>query len=192
MDEAAFAGLAEVAAFDEHAGDFRIAGEADAAAHEAAIPMRGGDNAGEFLLDTLGEAVAVHAPVEGFGTPGVGAAGIVVHADKHGVRVGIGTGNALIQFNEIIAVPHQDDLELAAEFLTDAAHSVERGVFFQLPGPGAGGTTVLAAMASVENDGAEALGAGTMAVFTASGAGAGAALGRRTGNQKKSRRSGCQ
>ena len=70
-DAAAFAGMAEVAAFDEYAWDCWISGEADSAAYEAAAGIASRACARHRLLQAGGEAVAIDAPVIRLGATAV-------------------------------------------------------------------------------------------------------------------------
>jgi hypothetical protein len=91
--EAGLAGVGEVAALDEDAGDVGIPGEAEAAAGEAAIVAAGGD-AVEAGVHAFGETVAVHTPPEGLGAIERPGTGVQVDADEHGIAILPGEGDA--------------------------------------------------------------------------------------------------
>ena len=97
-----------------------------------------------------------------------------MHADEHGAAVAVGAAHAVVEIDEGVIGAHEDGAETAAEFGADALRHVEREVFFALAGVAADGSGVLAAVAGVDDDGVEALGAGAVApVVTSAGSGAG-------------------
>lgn len=99
-DLAALGCVAEVAAFEEDAGDFWVPGEADAAADEATVADFHGAGLGHCLLEAGCEAVAIDSPVVGFWTTDEGGAAVVVHTDEDGAAVAIGTGDAVVEVDE--------------------------------------------------------------------------------------------
>ncbi len=166
--EAAIAGATEIAALDEDAGDFGVAGEAQAAADQAAVIFFGGAGGAHGALQAGGEAVAVDPPVISFGPAHMGGAAVEMDADEHRVTSLVGEGDPIIEFDEVVVIAKQDDFE-SAEFGLDAFGHVEGEVLFLIACVGAVGAWVLAAVAGIDDDGFEIFGTWAVAPVVAAG-----------------------
>lgn len=161
-DESRLGGVAKVAAFQQYTGDFRIAGKADAAAHETTVAgFRRGDLC-HRSLEAGGEAMAIDAPIVGFRASDGGWTAVEMHAHQD-AAVSVGAQHPFIEIDKRIVGAHQDDLEISLEIGLQTFCYIEREIFFLLPGVRADGTAVFAAVPSINNDGFKAFGAGAMA-----------------------------
>ncbi len=163
-DEAAFGGVTKVAAFQQDAGDLGVAGQADAAAHQAAGRVAAGADAGHGLLQAGGETVAVDAPEVSLGAAAFRRAAVVVQANEDGGTRAVGADDPLVEVNEAVISAHEHDFEVAAEGAGGAFGGVEREVFFFLAGDGADRPAVFAAVTGVDDDSAESFRARAVAV----------------------------
>ena len=172
-DDAAFGGIAQIAAFQEQAWDFRITSQADTAADHATVPAFHRADGGHRLLATDGEPVAIYPPVISLGSADGRRAAIVMHADENSSAVMVGADHAVVQIDKGIIGTHHNDLEITLQVIGDALGGVECEILFLEAGVWAGRTAVFPAVTSVDDDGLESLWARSVAIHIASRRGSG-------------------
>ncbi len=123
-DSTTFGGVAQVAAFEQDAGDLWITSEADSAADQATVTVcfRAGGSHG--LLAAAGETVAIDPPIVALRTADTGRATVVMQADENRVTVEICSDHSLVEINEAVIAAHLDDFKVAAECVADAFGSI--------------------------------------------------------------------
>ncbi len=156
----AFGGIANEAAFDEDGGVARgVADDVEAGVLGTTVGHAGALD--EVGLDVGCEGFAGGVVVVGFSTGAAATAVVVVmEADEEGVAVAVADGGAIGEGDEDVPAAGHDDFDaFTAEDFFDAASGIKSEVLFVYVADG--GAAIVAAVASVQNDGVKGGGRGT-------------------------------